>query len=240
MKLRACPGLILSGIAVAACWTMAPVAEAQTCNGPGTERWPVKVSLANDANPDKPKSVDLASLFSLDDPPGISHNDSRYQNARIPEFSNSLKVNEGAILQTTGWLYLVATETDDCDYHIQISDKPRTSSDPPTAQDNCIVVEAPRPDFVQNADLKQRVATIRAYIKTKLLKDKEPSNNGSVMAHAVCVQVTGQLFYDDSHLGKNGEKELRGKRGMHSHTLWELHPLVDFKIVPSATCESQN
>jgi hypothetical protein len=99
------------------------------------------------------------------------------------------------------------------------------------------VVEAPKPDFVDNADLKQRLTTLRDYIKTKMLKDKEPSKSASVMIHPVCVRVTGQLFYDDAHLRDNGEKELRGKRDMHSKTLWELHPLTDFQIVPAATCK---
>lgn len=78
---------------------------------------------------------------------------------------------------------------------------------------------------------------VRDYIKTKILKDNEPSNRGSVMVHAVCVRATGQLFYDDAHLGKNGQKEPRGKKGMQSRTLWELHPISDFKVVPSSACQ---
>ena len=56
------------------------------------------------------------------------------------------------------------------------------------------------------------------------------------MIHAVCVQVTGALFYDDAHVGKNAP-ELRGKRGMSSKSLWELHPLTSFQIVPPANCQ---
>jgi hypothetical protein len=209
---------------------------AQTCSGPGTERWPVKVSLVAAADLSNPKTVALNALLALEDPTGVTHNDPRFQDARIPSFSNSLSVNEGDILQTTGWLYLVATETD-CDYHIQISNQPRTTTDKPTPQDDCVVVEAPKPDFVENADLKQALSTLRDYIKTKILKGNEPSNTGSVMIHPVCVRVTGQLFYDDAHLGKDGAKELRGKKGMHSHTLWELHPITGFQIVPSTACQ---
>jgi hypothetical protein len=209
---------------------------AQTCSGPGTERWPVKVSLVAAADLSNPKTVALNALLTLEDPTGVTHNDPRFQDVRIPSFSNSLSVNEGDILQTTGWLYLVATETD-CDYHIQISNQPRTTTDKPTPQDDCVVVEAPKPDFVENADLKQALSTLRDYIKTKILKGNEPSNTGSVMIHPVCVRVTGQLFYDDAHLGKDGAKELRGKKGMHSHTLWELHPITGFQIVPSTACQ---
>jgi hypothetical protein len=213
-----------------------PRISAQTCSGPGTERWPVKVSVPVGADLSSPKTVGLNALLALEDPTGVKHNDARFQDARIPAFSNSLSVNEGDILQTTGWLYLVATEPD-CDYHIQISNQPRTTTDKPTPEDDCVVVEAPKPDFVENADLKQAVSTLRDFIKTKILKGKEPSNTGSVMIHAVCVRVTGQLFYDDAHLGKNGTKELRGKKGMHSHTLWELHPITDFQIVQSTSCQ---
>ena len=175
-------------------------------------------------------------LLALEDPPGVQLNDARYQDARIPQFANSLNAKEGDILQTTGWLYLVATETD-CDYHIQISNQPRTTTNKPTPQDNCIVVEAPKPDFVSNPNLQQNLSTVRSYIKTKILKGREPSTMGSVMIHAVCVRVTGQLFYDDAHLRANGQKELRGKRGMHSQTLWELHAITDFQIVPSTSCQ---
>ena len=86
---------------------------------------------------------------------------------------------------------------------------------------------------MNDPDLKQRVTTIRSYIQAKIMHGtKEPANAGSVMIHAVCVQVTGALFYDDAHIGKNGP-ELRGKRGMLSKTLWELHPLTSLQIVPS-------
>lgn len=215
---------------------LTPFVAAQTCSGPGTERWPIKVSVPEVANLDKPKVAGLNELLALADPQGITHNDPRYQEARIPAFANSLNVKEGDILQTTGWLYLVATESD-CDYHIQISNKPRTTTDQPTPEDDCIVVEAPKPDFVENADLKQRAGALRDYIKTKILRGGEPSNRGSVMIHPVCVRVTGQLFYDDAHIGKNGQKELRGKKNMQSHTLWELHPITDFQIVQSSACQ---
>lgn len=218
------------------CALAAPQASAQTCHGPGTERWPIKVSVAAGADVSNPKTVNLDALLALEDVPGVRNNDSRFQATRIPAFTNSLNAKEGDILQTTGWLYLVATESDDCDYHIQISNQARTTTDKPTADDNCIVVEAPKPDFVDDADLKQTLSTLRDFIKTKILKGNEPSNTGSVMVHPVCVRVAGQLFYDDAHLKKNGESELRGKKGMSSKTLWELHPITNFQIVQSTAC----
>ena len=216
----------------------APRAAAQTCHGPGTERWPIKTSLpAGTDLSNSPKKVAIGALFALENPPGIKNNDPKYQDVRIPKFSNSLNVNEGDILQTTAWLYLVATESDDCDYHIQISNQSRTTTNKPTPDDNCLVVEAPRPDFVDDAALKQALTTVRNYIKTKIVRNNEPSNTGNVMIHQVCVQVTGQLFFDDSHLKKNGDPELRGKRGMSSKTLWELHAISAFQIVPASSCQ---
>jgi len=42
---------------------------------------------------------------------------------------------------------------------------------------------------------------VRAFIRDKLVKGKEPSTSGSVMQRQVYVTITGQLFYDDSHVG---------------------------------------
>ena len=220
---------------IASC-SFVPLATAQTCKGPGQERWPVKTSLPAPATASQPKPVRLADLLALAQAPGVQHDDPRYQDARIPSFSNSLGVNEGDLITTTGWLYLVALESDDCDYHIQISPESRTTTNRPTAADDCLIVEAPRQDFVDDANLKQQVTTIRSYIQTKIMHGTEPANAGSVMVHPVCVQVTGALFYDDAHVGKNGP-ELRGKRGMSSKTLWELHPITSFQIVPPASCQ---
>lgn len=215
--------------------SFAPPASPQSCNGPGHERWPIKTSIPAKVDLSKSKEVALADLLALPQAPGVKHNDSRFANDRIPAFDNSLNVKEGDLLTTTGWLFLVATEKDDCDYHIQISPVSRTTTNKPAASDDCLIVEAPKPDFVDNADLQDAVTTVRSYISTKLLRGKEPANAGSVMIHPVCVKVTGQLFYDDAHVGSSGP-ELRGKRDMVSHTLWELHPITSFTIVPAASC----
>jgi len=218
---------------------LVPVASAQTCNGPGHERWTVKTSLPANTDLSKSKTVALPDLLALPPAPGVKDKDARFEESRIPAFDNSLNVKEGDLLTTTGWLYLVATEQNDCDYHIQISPVSRTTTNKPTASDDCLIVEAPRPDFVNDPGLKQALTTLRSNISTKLVRGKEPANGGSVMIHPVCVRVTGQLFYDDAHLKNNGEVEIRGKRGMSSHTLWELHPITSFAIVPVSNCPAQ-
>jgi len=206
---------------------------AQTCNGPGKARWPIKTSLPEGASASASgKTVALAKLLALPPAPDVTDNDKRFQDARIPAFANDLKLKEGDLVTTTGWLYLVATEKDDCDYHIQISLEPRTTTDKPQESDDCLIVEAPRPDFASGDALTANVTTERDFIKTKILAGKEPSSTASVMQHPVCVTATGQLFYDDAH--ESGQ--LRGKKHMSSHTLWELHPITSFKFAPTSAC----
>ena len=207
---------------------------AQTCKGPGTVRWPIKTSLPQGTNLSGPAQViALDKLLALASAPGVKDDDPQYQEARIPKFDNPLGVKEGDLVTTAGWVYLVATGEDDCDYYIQISLQPRTTTDKPQASDDSIIVEAPRPDFISASELSAKVGEEREFIKTKLLAGKEPSNYGSVMQNPVCVRVTGQLFYDDAHLEKG---ELRGKRGMTSHTLWELHPITALTFAPKSAC----
>ncbi len=181
---------------------------------PGIERWPIKTSL-----PDNPaaKTVVFSDLIALPDPPDVTKNDRRYQEERISAFQNQLGVKEGDLATTSGWLHLVAGESDG-DYHIQISASPDSG-------DNCLVVEVPNPgeEFVLATTLRPKFEQVRDFIKTNLLHGREPSATGSVLKHPAYVKITGQLFYDDSHVGDPP----RGKKGMHAATLWELHPVTD-------------
>jgi len=187
---------------------------------PGTERWPVKTSLA--ANASAPQTVALADLLALPNVDGVEKDDKRYQSARIPAQPGA-KYKEGDMITTTGYLHLVAGETDG-DYHIQIS----ASAD---SGDNCLIVEVPNPDpqFTKDAVLQPKFAAARDLIKTKMLAGKDPATDGSVMQHPPYVTVTGALFYDDSHVGDPP----RGKRGMHAATLWELHPVTAIAFAPT-------
>ena len=208
-------------------------AAAQTCNGPGKARWAIKTSLPGGTNAsDSGKTIDLGKLLALPAAPGVKDDDERFQDARIPAFNNDLQIKEGDLVTTIGWLYLVATEKDDCDYHIQISPQARTTTNAPLGSDESIIVEAPRPDFISDSDLSAKVSQERDFIKSKLLLGKEPSSGGSVMQHPVCVKVTGQLFYDDAH--ETGQP--RGKKHLQSKTLWELHPITAFTFAPASAC----
>src|SRR6266566_5709427 len=85
------------------------------------------------------------------------------------------------------------------------------------SQASCLIVEVPNsdPQFVASSELRPRAEKVRDFIKTKLLRDQEPSPRGSVMQHLTHVTVTGQLFYDDAHVGD----QLRGKKGCKAATL---------------------
>jgi hypothetical protein len=187
----------------------------------GVERWPVKTSVPDGTNFSKAAQVALTDLLALPDAPGVGHDDAKYQSARIPAKAGD-KFSEGQLLTTTGWLHLVAGETDG-DYHIQISDSDSTG-------DHCLIVEVPNPDpkFTASADLQPKFAAVRDLIKTKMLAGRDPSVGGSVMQHPVYVTVSGILFYDDSHVGDPP----RGKKGMHAATLWELHPVTAITFAP--------
>ena len=188
------------------------------CVKPGTERWPVKISLAEKA---KTKSMSLADALALPKLPDVAKNDKRYASTRIP----SEPVAEGTLVTLSGWLYLVAFESDDCDFHIQISPQPRTTTDKPTADDNCIIVEAPYGQYATT--ITTQVEEVRQWAINYLLGKVDPKiGSVHVMSHPVFVTVTGALFYDDAHEYLSDGSTGRGKKGMESKTLWELHPLT--------------
>jgi len=189
---------------------------------PGVERWEIKTSLTNNDKPPKAKVISLDKLLALQEVPGVKKNDARFNSARIASFTNPLGVKEGDIITTTGWIHLIAFE-DDGDYHIQMSNDPVDGN-------NCLIVELPNndPEYTSSPALQTRFQWIRDTLKNRLTKGVDPTSGGNVMKGQVYVTITGQLFYDDSHVGDPP----RGKRGMKAATLWELHPIIDFHFAP--------
>ncbi len=209
--------LVIRTWVVAAIGTCLLLAQKPKGMKPGVERWPVKTS-AHEMH-ETPRDVPFDSLILLADPPGVKKNDPRYQDAFVPTFQNSLHLEEGAMVRVNGWLHLIAYETDG-DFHIQISGSESSG-------DHCLIVEVPYPSYVKSApNLRNVCASVRSYIKKHILKGKDPSPSGTVLKKAVSVSVTGQLFYDDSHVGDKP----RGKKGMHAATLWEIHPVTAFVL----------
>ena len=194
------------------------------CVKPGTERWPVKISLPADA---KTKTMTLADALKLPRLTNVAKNDSRYEGARIMD----QPVKEDTLVTFSGWLYLVAFEADDCDFHIQISPQPRTSADPPTKDDDCIIVEVPSGQYA--TAIADQVEGVRQWVVDNLLQKTAPAiGSVHVMQHPVFVTVTGALFYDNAHVYLPDGGTGRGKKGMQSKTLWELHPVTSLKFAP--------
>ncbi len=194
------------------------------CLNHGTERWPVKITLPTAA---KNQTMTLADALKLQRLTDVKKNDSRYQSERIMD----QPVKEDTLVTISGWLYLVAFESDDCDFHIQISPQPRTTANPPTKSDNCIIVEVPSGEYATT--ISGQVEGVRQWVIDKLLA-KTPPKIGSVhrMNHPVYVTVTGALFYDDAHVYMKDGSTGRGKKGMQSKTLWELHPVSSMAFAP--------
>ncbi len=207
--------IMLSSAILVCLWFVILPAQKPQGMKPGVERWPIKTSAHR--MHESPKDVTFDQLIALPDPAGVTKNDARYQDAFIPTFPNSLNVQEGDIVRVTGWMHLVAYETDG-DYHVQISNSE-------TSGDHCLIVEVPYPTYVKQApNLKSKCTAVRNFIKKNMLKGKDPGS-ATVLKTPVQVTVTGQLFYDDAHVGTPP----RGKKGMHAATLWELHPVIDLK-----------
>jgi hypothetical protein len=194
---------------------------------PGVDRWSIKTSLPQKS---KKKTLTIDQLLSLKDPIS-SYSSNPYDTARIPN-KVDFGLKEGDIVTVTGWLHLVALENDptyhrDGDYHIQIRNSPVWS-------DSCLIVEVSYPDprFVKDPDLANSCAKVREFIRTNMLKGKEPGTAGNKILHPCHVIITGQLFFDAVHLGASKKGTYRGKQGMKSYTCWEIHPVISIKFAP--------
>jgi hypothetical protein len=73
------------------------------CTEPGKARWPIKSTVVDNTDLKHPRELDLQDLLDLPDPPGVTKNDSRYQNDVIPAFTNPANLREGDIVAVEGW-----------------------------------------------------------------------------------------------------------------------------------------
>jgi hypothetical protein len=215
---------LLIGIA----WALSANAASLPCLKPGIKRWAVKTTLPSaGAGTVKMKLADALSDSTLPPLTNVKTNDARYDSNRILD----QPVKENKLITLSGWLYLVAFEADDCDFHIQLSTQPRTSSNQPTANDNCMIVEVPSGEYATT--ISAQVETVREWVVAKLLHNTDPKiGSVHVMKSPVYVTVTGALFYDDDHVYKADHTTGRGKKGMASKTLWEVHPITAIAFAP--------
>jgi hypothetical protein len=194
------------------------------CLNPGVERWSVKTTVPTGT---KHQTMSIADALKLPPLRDVKKNDARYATARVMDQS----VKEDNLTSISGWLYLVAFESDDCDFHIQISPRPLTSAKRPTKADNSMLVEVPSGQYA--TAIADQVEVVRQWVIDNLLA-KKPPRMGSVhvMRHPVYVTVTGALFYDDAHVYMADGSTGRGKIGLQSKTLWELHPVTAIAFAP--------
>ena len=210
--------LVCAGLLLAVNVHAAPL----PCQNPGKERWPIKITVPANA---KQKTMTLDDALNIERLTDVKKNDPRYQDARITD----QPVKEDTIVTVSGWLYLVAFESDDCDFHIQLSPKPITGT--PTADDNSMIVEVPSGEYATT--IASDVEGVRQWVIDKLLAGTPPKiDSVHVMSHPVYVTVTGALFYDDAHVYMADGSTGRGKKKLESKTLWELHPVTKMAFAP--------
>lgn len=181
-------------------------------------RWPLKTVPAKKTHA---RTENLNDVITMPDPPGVTMNDSRYESTLIPAFTNTLNLKEGDLVKVEGYMHLIAFEANDDEYHIQISGSQ-------TSGNNCLIVEVPDPKNVTDQTLKDKYEKVRTFIRDNILNGKEPGSGGNVIGGRAYVYVKGQLFFDASHT----HNQVRGKKGMHSNTLWEIHPIIDMNFAP--------
>jgi hypothetical protein len=168
------------------------------------------------------KRVFLSSLMKLDDPDPAPKRRQPVTGLILGAKANALRVHEGQILRTRGYVRLVATEDNDCEYHLQLTLRPDS--------DTSFIVEVAKDDAtsIHSTFVRGRAKEVRAWVRDELLAGSEPPEGGRLIAPPVFVEVVGQLFFDSAH----GKHDARGKMGMPAATRWELHPVLRIAKVP--------
>ncbi len=221
---------IRTGVSILLLFQLVPAAQKPV--SPGKERWPIKTSVVEGTELQRPGTlIPLTDFLALPEPPGVRDNDPRYQSARIPK-PDGAKFAEGQIVRTRGYIRLVAGEPDG-DYHMQLSETPDTF-------DNSLVVEVPKDDlaFIANSpEVLAAAKTVRAFVTARLLKGGDPTGRVMVIQHPTYVEVAGQLFFDDAHVAQTAQGKYRGKsinkRQLPSKTVWEIHPVTSMTFAPA-------
>jgi hypothetical protein len=192
--------------------------------GSTAARWPIKTSVPAGASLNSPKDVPIATLIGLGDVPGVVAQDPRYTSKRIPDAISGL--HEGDIVRTKGYVHVVALESDG-DYHIQVTGSK-------TSGNQCLIVELPmdKAHFESDPTLRALSATLRPFLRTKLLHGTaaEFSEGGNWMVGQVYMSISGQLFFDDWHVGQPPRGKSPNGHAGHAATLWEIHPVTDIRF----------
>ena len=135
-------------------------------------------------------------------------------------------MHEGDLVSLTGWIRLVATSSDDCDYHIEVEAAP-------TGADGAIIVEIPEPDAAHVADaaLRAQLKSARQQLLAGLKIKGAPSPSGNVIGSAY-MTVTGALFFDAWHSPACGNRGKQKVKLGSALTCWEIHPVTAVAFAP--------
>ena len=194
--------------------------------GGATEtRISVKTGLPPGADPNQARSLTFAEFGSIPEPPGVAKNDPRYDKQRIPAFPNPLNVKEGDVVSVRGYLQIV-TLMGDGDYNLHFTAAP-------DSPDNYAVVEIPDDDDVSDRKLRPLIESARDALKSRALSNKDPARPpGTKMAAPLYAEITGQLFFSDTHVG---DAPAPDRQGLHRATNWQIHPglKISFPAAPA-------
>jgi hypothetical protein len=188
----------------------------KTADGGTETRDSVKTGLPTGADPNEARSLTFAEFASIPEPPGVVKNDPRYEKQRIPAFPNPLGVKEGDVVRVGGYLQVV-TLMSDGNYNFHFT---ATSGSP----DNYAVVEIPDDDDVTDRKLRPLMANARDILKARALSGNDPARTpGTKIAAPLFVEITGQLFFSDNHVG---DAPALDSQGLHRATNWQIHPCL--------------
>jgi hypothetical protein len=184
----------------------------------------VKTSLPAGTDPNVAKLLTFADFVAIPEPPGVTKNDPRYDKQRIPAFSNPQGVKEGDVISVKGYIHVV-TLMGDGDYNIRLTATPDSN-------DNYIVSEIPDDDDVADKTLRPKVIAARDFIKAHMLQGQNPSRQGTNVVTPAYIQLTGQLYFSDNHVG---DAPAADKQGTHRATSWQIHPGLVIAFNPETT-----
>ncbi len=192
------------------------------------ERWPIKTSITSDPLLSTPVVEDITEFANFK--PVAPGSVKTFVDKFIP-LPAKTGLSEGQIVQTEGYIHLVAFEgSDDSDYHVQMNASPTND---PSGLTPCLIVEIPHPLAAANPNLAAQFAAARKLLRDNCFAGGPPTETVKKPLH---VRVTGQLFYDLSHSGSTDPGGHRGKpvggKPMHATTIWEIHPVTQIEIIP--------
>jgi hypothetical protein len=195
----------------------APAVAAQ-CKRVGVERWVVKTTAPIRAQ--RPHRFDVSEFGQLAAPSRIDDDGERALVSRYRDATTD-GLREGQLVAVRGWVQLIKTAPDDCDYHIQITPDQ-------AGRTGTVIVEIPMPDasHVRNKALRGLLTRERGLIRNQLRLAREP---GTVHIDGrAYMEFVGALFFDGPHYP---HCDARGS-GTPAVTCWEVHPVISSRFVP--------